>query len=149
MRLVGTAFLLLALPACIELDEELFVDPDVPEDTGGAPTDGPERPDRPDTPDDEPTPAPADTTLTPDRAERCDILLVSITTEAADDVEDVHFFGPSDLEVLTFDVRPDELLVTVQVPDTGELGANDLLLELADGDTVFVEDVFEIDGDAC
>lgn len=146
MRLLATAALfVLALPACIELDEELVTRGS--DDGGdGVPQQGPSRPGR----DVVDTGSPAsDATLEPSEGARCDTLLVAIQPDAPVDVEDVRFFGPSDVEVLTFDVRNGAVLVTVHLPEQGTEGANDVLLELAGGDALFLADGFLVDGDVC
>lgn len=142
MRLLTTALLVLTLPACIEFDEELVFDEEEEEPNTERPND--ERPVRPDSP----TPS-EDFTLSPDSAELCDILLVSVAHPEDLVIDEVAFFGPSDLTVINVDDRPAELLVTVRVPADGALGLNDLLLETSDGDTLVVEDAFAITADGC
>lgn len=146
MRILATAALfLLALPACIELDEELITQ--TPADTSdGVPQEGPSRPDREEQED---TGLPVDTVVSPSSAALCDTLLVSVVAETAGEIEDIRFFGPSDIEVLTFDVRNDEVLVTITTDGSGDEGLNDLLLEIEGGDALFLEDAFEVSGSEC
>jgi hypothetical protein len=145
MRMLTVAALFLALPACIEFDEELVFDDDEP-----TPVDTGDRPDRPTRPDAEPPPTPTtDVTVSPSSGALCDVLLVSVAHPDDLAIVEVAFFGPSDVEVLAVDERPAELLVTVQIPSDGALGVNDVLLETDAGETFVVEDAFTVDVDGC
>ncbi|MCB9671942.1 MAG: hypothetical protein H6734_20870 [Alphaproteobacteria bacterium] len=146
MRILLPLLAVFVLPACIELDEELVQDgPTTNNDGIGQP--GPSRPDGPD--DTGTPPVTADASVDPATGSTCDTLLVAISTDDAQSVSEVTFFGPSDIDVLTFAVRPGELLVTVTIPEGGATGANDILLALQGGDAVFLEDAFTVDGDGC
>jgi hypothetical protein len=60
-------------------------------------------------------------------------------------VEDVAFFGDGAIEILATDGRtPNEFLLTLQIPDSAALGANDMVVEFADGSAVFVEIAFTV-----
>lgn len=148
VRLACLALIVLALPACIELDEELVVDTDPPTTTPDE-DDGRPDPQRPD-PTDPPTPdgPVAGFAVTPDRAARCAVELLSLTADEPLDVEDVLFEGPSSIEVLTLDVREDEVLLTIAVDEGSLAGQNDIVLAFPDGDVV-VPDAFRISGSAC
>ncbi len=132
--LVVAASLSLALPACIELDEEL-----VPAEPTPDPSDEPVGSD----------PQPDGLAIDPDTAPRCSVLLLVIGTPRATDVVDVRVVGPAELPVLTFTTRAEQVLATVQIPDDAPEARYDVLLDLADGDRLVEERGFEVAGDAC
>jgi hypothetical protein len=63
-------------------------------------------------------------------------------------VIDASFVGPSDLELLTSaDDGNNEYILAVHVACASEPGVNDLLLERADGTTLFVDNAITVVGD--
>ncbi len=79
--------------------------------------------------------------LTPNEAEAGDVFIGSLRVEGEDapgleEITDLRFYG--DVEVLTQDVREDELLLTLSVAEAAEAGPVDLLVELGAEEGVFV-----------
>ena len=130
-----------AIAGCFVYDENLVYD------TGTTDaSDGPERPaDNPDTPD-EPDPADA-LSLFPAGAALGDVTILSLCAEGVNlnDIVDATFLGESDIGVLTTGRRGEgEFLMTVDIPPNSAQGVNHLLLELANGTTLFLEDAFTV-----
>jgi len=134
-----------ATGGCVVYDENLVYDTAITE-----PGDGPERPgDNPDAPN---SPDIADAlVLFPAGAQVGGLEILSLCAEGVDlnDVVDATFLGQSDIEILTTGRRGDsEFLMTVDIPANSAQGTNHLLLDLANGTTLFLEDAFTVVADS-
>ena len=83
--------------------------------------------------------------LVPDSASPGDELIAGLQADVQFDwasVTEVVFYG--DVVPCTIQARADELLITIAVEVDAELGPVDLLVELADGNAVWVDDAFHV-----
>lgn len=136
-------WLFLAIPACIIYEEETRnhqrsdtdsgVDTDVPTDTGI------------------PVQTDVDLWLSPAGAIPGEVAILSLYGDGEVDLRQVtnlHFYGDPTVDVVATDTRDaQEFLLTIDVADDSELGSLDLLVELGDGDAVFLEEAFVIVSD--
>lgn len=141
-----------AVSGCIIYEERLVYEDE--EGLEGSPGTGGERPDHQDPTDTDTQPEETDPSLVcqPSGAAVGDTIIISILVNVDVDVDidlldvtSVTFYGPSDIDVLVTQIRNDEeVLVTIDIPDDAAPGSNDLLVEMGDGNAVYIEDAFEV-----
>jgi len=89
--------------------------------------------------------------LSPAGAVPGDVAIVSLYGDGEVDlrhVSQVRFYGDPDVDVVATDTRSaQEFLLTIDVADDSELGTLDLLVELGNGDAVFIEAGFVVVSD--
>lgn len=140
MRLMTLALAFASLSACVVYDEEL-----VHEDTGAD-----ELPDRSGQDNDDPQLLAI--SVVPSGALLGERALISLYGSADVDLEDiveVTFLGDSELTIRSFASRSaSEYLLAVDIPENSALTSNHLLLGMADGTTLFIEDAFTVASEA-
>ncbi len=140
MRSIITILVATAVGGCVVYDENL-----VYEDTAVEPltTDGPDRPG--DSTDD---PASGDAlSLFPAGGLQGDITILSLCADGVNlnDIVDATFLGQSTIDIISTGRRGEgEFLMTVEVPANSQRSTNHLLLDLANGTTLFLEDAFQV-----
>ncbi len=135
-------WMFLAIPACIIYEEETrnhprgdsdLSDTDAPVDTGI------------------PVQTDVDLWLSPAGAIPGEVAILSLYGDGEVDLRQVtnlHFYGEPTLDVVATDTRSaQEFLLTIDVANDSELGSLDLLVELGNGEAVFLEDAFVIVSD--
>ena len=137
MRLMTLALAFASLSACVVYDEEL-----VYEDTGADELPGQDNDD----------PQLLAISVVPSGALVGERALISLYGSADVDLEDiveVTFLGDSELTIRSFASRSaSEYLLAVDIPENSALTSNHLLLGMADGTTLFIEDAFTVGSEA-
>lgn len=158
MRHLAILGLFGGLSGCIIYEEQLVDDTSGdgidgrPGQDGADGQDGNDGQDGSDGSDGEPAAPSAQIWLDPAGGIAGDAAIVSLYAEGDVDlttIQDVQFFGDGEIDIVATDTRgPNEFLLTLAVPAGAALGANDLLVEFADGTALFVDAAFTVVTDA-
>jgi hypothetical protein len=131
------------LTACVAFDEKLEYEEEIIyEDPDRRPESTPD----PDPEQEQGVEVP-EVVLEPSEGQSGDVFIVSLSFDGSTDaeVDELTFFGTTDVEVLAWsDWGENELAVTLSIPSGAKSGAQDLLVELSDGDAWFIEDALTV-----